>query len=86
LDCWLEHSPTVTYAWRSSVLVSEWIDTRIVVEQITDYGKLQQNGAWTFNVGDVVKIEVANPHGRVLPSPGAVDQPWVATFSARATN
>jgi hypothetical protein len=79
-------STSATFDSHASILVSEWGDTRIVVEQITQYGTFHQGVAWTFNVGEVVKIEVANPHGRAILYPSAADQPWVAAFTARVTN
>lgn len=77
---------TVTESSRASILVSEWSDNRIVVDQIIGYGTWHESVVWTYNVGDVVKIEIANPHGRGLPPPNTMNWPGVATFTARVTN
>jgi hypothetical protein len=69
-----------------AVLVSEWSDSRIVVEQIADYGTVQRGVACIYTIGDVVKIEVANPHGPQLPDPAGADPPTVGVFTTRVAD
>jgi hypothetical protein len=67
------------------IYVTKWTDREIVIEGFPHYG--QQNnvgGKQVFAVGDVVKIEVANPKGPALQQPSTSSHPeGVGVFSVR---
>jgi hypothetical protein len=77
--------------WRriaGPVLVSKWTDTEIVIEAFPGYGQPTPSGhKQVFEVGDVEKIEVANPKGTPIPDPVAGAHPPVpvAVFSVRVS-
>jgi hypothetical protein len=68
------------------VIVSKWTETEMVIEGFQDYGWDGGGVKHAFEVGDVVKIEVANPKGPRLPGPNPDEHSEsVGVFSVRVS-